>query len=387
MNNVDFVLNIYVVIGIAAIAQGIFLGLFMFFKKRKQKISAYLLGILLLIFAFILTHDVLSYSRYMLEVPHFLGLGPVFTFTIGPLIFLYIRFICIKNLKLKWVDLLHFAPTLIVFFSRIDLFSMPINFKIEKLIKAFNTIDNNSFPNANISELFQHFIIWHLQPLIYLLLSIYLIYKYNHAIKDQFSDISKLRLHWMRNLLYGYLFIWFIESALEIVPYLTSFINIYNKPVSIVLMSIHIYLFNIIALNHKDENIGILIDKKLNDVFSKQKLPDDELRLIHKKILKVFGDDKIYKDGRLTLKRVSKNIDISSRYISLAINTIEQKNFFDFVNGYRVNEAKELLKNESYNKYTIAAIGELVGFNSRDAFYRAFKKEYNITPAAYKKSS
>ncbi|WP_074410401.1 MULTISPECIES: helix-turn-helix domain-containing protein [Aquimarina] len=384
MEENKLIINIYTIIGIAAITQGIFLGLYMFVKKRAHKTRAYLLGFLLLIFAFILIHDVLSYSRYMISVPYFLGLGPVFTFAIGPLIFLYVRFICIKGIRLKWVDFLHFIPTLFVFINRIELFLLQKEEKVRKLQNAYVYLDSNQKSNQTIVEAFQHFTIWHIQPFIYLLLSLVLIYKYNNYIKQYFSDISKLQLSWMKNLLFGYLLIWGIESSIELFPVVFNLESVYSKPVSIVLMSLHVFLFVIIALNHTDESIGVTIDQFDKKEKKTIELPDEEIESLRFKIKNAFKSDKLYHNPKLTLRKLSDTVAVNSKQVSYIINHIEHKNFFDFVNDYRVEEAKLLLEDDDYYKYTIAAIGEMVGFNSRDAFYRAFKKKYGRTPASFR---
>ncbi len=58
--------------------------------------------------------------------------------------------------------------------------------------------------------------------------------------------------------------------------------------------------------------------------------------------------------------------------------------FRDVVNGYRVEEAKKLLREDQ--QLTVLAIAHRVGFNTNDAFYRAFKKHSDATPAAYRKN-
>ena len=62
------------------------------------------------------------------------------------------------------------------------------------------------------------------------------------------------------------------------------------------------------------------------------------------------------------------------------------QNFFDFINGYRIKEAKRLLVDPKGELLTILAIAEEVGFNSKSSFNTAFKKITGMTPTEYKKS-
>ena len=57
-----------------------------------------------------------------------------------------------------------------------------------------------------------------------------------------------------------------------------------------------------------------------------------------------------------------------------------------YINGYRVKEAKHLLKLKTYNKYSIEGIARNVGFNSKSSFNNAFKRFTGLTPSQYKKS-
>ena len=70
--------------------------------------------------------------------------------------------------------------------------------------------------------------------------------------------------------------------------------------------------------------------------------------------------------------------------MSLAINEGLKKNFYDLVNGYRVEEAKRLLVDPNSNNYTVLSIGFEAGFNSKTTFNTVFKKFTGLTPTAYR---
>ena len=101
----------------------------------------------------------------------------------------------------------------------------------------------------------------------------------------------------------------------------------------------------------------------------------------------LFETEKTYRQQGLSVDDVVQKLQTNSKYLSNAINRHFQKNFTEFVNTYRVEEAIEILKeqNESgeYAHYTIQAIAETVGFNGRTAFYAAFKKIVGLTPTEY----
>ena len=102
---------------------------------------------------------------------------------------------------------------------------------------------------------------------------------------------------------------------------------------------------------------------------------------------RLFEEDKIYRQPKLSIVEVAEKLGVSRTRLSAVFNQVLQKPYNDFVNGYRVAEAIEMLKNQSeggkYAQYTIQAIAEAVGFTSTSGFYLAFNKEVGATPTEY----
>ena len=94
-----------------------------------------------------------------------------------------------------------------------------------------------------------------------------------------------------------------------------------------------------------------------------------------------------FTDANLTLKKLANQTNIPERQLSQTINTELQQNFYEFLNHYRIEAAKQLLVDPSYEHLTILAIAYEVGFNSKSSFNAAFKKIAGITPSQYKKQS
>ena len=68
------------------------------------------------------------------------------------------------------------------------------------------------------------------------------------------------------------------------------------------------------------------------------------------------------------------------------VNKFSGKNFSDYINSLRVEEAKRCLRNPGFEAYTMVAIGLECGFNSKSTFYTAFKKFTGQTPTSFRKS-
>ncbi|MGB1270365.1 MAG: helix-turn-helix domain-containing protein, partial [Flavobacteriaceae bacterium] len=94
--------------------------------------------------------------------------------------------------------------------------------------------------------------------------------------------------------------------------------------------------------------------------------------------------ESLYLNSNPTIHELSQKLNSNSKSISYILNNEFKQNFVSFINTYRINAAKEILSNSKYQNYTIEAIGEEVGFNSKSAFNRAFKKYTDTTPSQYR---
>ncbi len=92
-----------------------------------------------------------------------------------------------------------------------------------------------------------------------------------------------------------------------------------------------------------------------------------------------------YLDSNLSLQKTAEQLDIAPRVLSQAINENEQQNFSEFVNGYRIQKAKELLLDTTYAKEKIATIAYDCGFGNVTSFNITFKTVTGHTPSQYRK--
>ncbi|MEP2058400.1 MAG: helix-turn-helix domain-containing protein [Maribacter litoralis] len=104
--------------------------------------------------------------------------------------------------------------------------------------------------------------------------------------------------------------------------------------------------------------------------------------MLLKQLETVLKDKKLYTDPNLKLLELAYRLDISAHELSKLINENLERNFTDLINEFRIEEAKQLINNNSL--YTMEAIGQQCGFNSKSAFYKAFKKFTHLTPTQYK---
>ena len=115
-------------------------------------------------------------------------------------------------------------------------------------------------------------------------------------------------------------------------------------------------------------------------------LPDSTDRTIMEKIEQLMNKKKLYTNAELSLDMLATELGMRRRYVSGAINVCTSKNFFTYVNEYRVKEAIRLMSDAGNEDRTIDAIGFDSGFNDRKTFHRIFKQFTGLTPGAFRDS-
>jgi AraC-like DNA-binding protein len=118
--------------------------------------------------------------------------------------------------------------------------------------------------------------------------------------------------------------------------------------------------------------------------YEKSALTSDRAKDIRQRLEERMDSRKPYLDAELTLPRLAESLEIPSYQLSQVINESMGTSFFELVNRYRVNEAMRLLKDPQRSAYTVLAIAEEAGFNSKTAFNSAFKKVTGRTPSEFR---
>ncbi len=117
--------------------------------------------------------------------------------------------------------------------------------------------------------------------------------------------------------------------------------------------------------------------------YQSNQLKQFDLKYLSEKLTNLMVSKKIYRDEALNLSKLAKQMELSEHQLSEFLNQHMGRNFFHFINHYRISEAKELCaKDPTKNILNIALE---VGFPSKSTFYDAFKREVGISPTEYRK--
>lgn len=120
--------------------------------------------------------------------------------------------------------------------------------------------------------------------------------------------------------------------------------------------------------------------------YAKSGLSDEQLLRYKQRLDRIMGSEQAFMQPDLTLPKLAETVDCSVNHLSQVINSGFGVSFFDYLNRYRIEHARELLEQRDSRDNAILNIAFKVGFNSNSAFYAAFKKYVGQTPAQYRRT-
>jgi AraC-like DNA-binding protein len=215
---------------------------------------------------------------------------------------------------------------------------------------------------------------------LYLLKSFQLLKKFRKEEKEAFS-FQQSPLTYLNFFLFSVtacLFTWAI-SFLNAVLFNDeiSFVNYESIWVAI---PVFIYVIGYFSLK-QPELFRIPFEEKSTE--KKARLTESEAIVLKQKLDSLMQNERVFLDSNLTLRDVSETLQTSTNNISWLLNNVYKTTFYDFINGYRVEEFIEKIKNNEHLTHTILALSMDVGFNSKSTFNKAFKITMNETPSNY----
>lgn len=122
-----------------------------------------------------------------------------------------------------------------------------------------------------------------------------------------------------------------------------------------------------------------------DEKYAKSSLSEKESVDIWQQINSLMDEEELYLNPEFRLNDLAEKTGRSVHHVSQAINQQDGASFSDFLNGYRIDKSRKLLQSDKAKQYTILAIAYESGFNSKTAFYNAFKKHTGTTPSKFLK--
>ena len=350
-------------------------------KKRTNNTANNILALLLLTLGVSCFFYSFNSLEFYLKFPHLIRADWGIPLLFGPLIYTYTQLLTNKT---RWNKelLVIFTPYII---NLIVLFPFFIK-SAEKKIQILDYFTASITTGTDYYLYYSHGlnIVIAIISITYADMSIKTLITYKRNLLYEFSNTEKLKLDWLRILLYSFM----ILSLVFVILYILKINDRYPQFDYTVYYYFAIFIF-IYILTYKtlslpqitiaDNNIS---ESKVENISTPSKtLSEEAIRLKNYMIT-----EKPFLNGELTATVLSESLNMTRHQISRILNEEIGSNFYDFVNQYRVEEFKERISAKENDHLTLLAIAYDSGFNSKTTFNTFFKKVTGITPSAYKKS-
>ena len=288
-----------------------------------------------------------------------MGTGMPLQFLIGPSFYFYVAYTLGEKKVFRKIDYVHFSPLIISALAALPYYLKP---GIEKVQFIGSPVVDVPIERA-----------WYL-GLQLILTIMYLFFVYRLLAKHKKSDAG---WQWLKNINTAF---WVLTVIYLVTTPLFFTINQYLVEVRTafqISLSLFIHLVGFLIL--RQSHILGRIGKQKPDLNLNAKLMDD----LSQRVTSFMSKEEPWLQSDFTLRQLSDAIESNSLYTSTVLNQSFGKNFSDFVNGYRLDRAKELLVK---NELKLFAVALESGFANKNSFNRVFKKLTGMTPSEYREN-
>jgi AraC-like DNA-binding protein len=338
-----------------------FLALVLFGWKRGNKLSDVLLGAFLLLYSLGNLGSVPTHAGFIAEVPQIFGLFMPFIFLIGPFLCLYILSLTRPDFRIAKKHMLHFVPYAVaLFLFFVFVYIRSADYKLG-LLRRMQTGEELLGITVYMTARIVH-------VLVYLALCLYLLRRHAKTLPDNFSALERINLSWLRLLVlaYGTGLVAIVILAQLDVP--DTGLHIYSTLVILIIGARGMTQPEIFR------RVAVPADApKAGPKYERSSLTREQAEEAEKLLLAVMENDRLYLDEELSLRSLAEKIGFAPSHVSQVINERLKKNFYDFVNAYRVEEAQRVLRDPRRRDEKILGIALDTGFASKVAFNRVFK--------------
>jgi AraC-like DNA-binding protein len=371
-------------IHVIGVVQGLLLAGLLIFNPKTTTASR-LLGTLCLLLAFNFLGSFIYLEREINIFSPLIGFHAFLPTCFGALLYLYCRHAIIDR-PLAPKDLWHLLPLVVCYLLNIEFFLSSSEVKLDIILHGTENLKTLKIAEAIMS----------IQAFAYLGLSMLMVRRIQNKANQTLSNFNPEMFSWLWKLLFLVLVIWSLKEMMGTAQYPFLFYSAGDVLIIILIYSIAMaqwrnpVLFQIVQLNPSTIEASIETKRIAIDTTSATNSATNSGALdpsIRSSLLKVvrqnMQEHQSYLDNQLTLTRLAQIVGISTHHLSEVLNQCDGKNFYQFVNEYRINYICEKMKQD--NEIKILDLAMSAGFSSKSTFNAVFKQFVKLTPSQYRK--
>ncbi len=364
---------------------GIFLCFFLQFlllTKKQASTSDRILAVWMFVIGLHLFSYYLYYLGFWEKYPHMSGIHHPFPLLHGPFLYLYVLFSMKSDQRFHWKNYLHFGPAALFYIYMIPFFFFYS--AEEKLMVNHRELDD--YAAFIIFSLFAFFA----SGIGYAIASYRLLGRYDSLTNQNFAYKESIDLSWLKYFIWGIGMIFLISGIVVMLEWGLGVHFGFNTDLVLYVPLVGFILFlGYSGIRHRNvfadgtSQIQQIVEPKPSGEYVRSGLKAELAQQYHGKLIALMNTKKPYLEPKLSLGNLADELGITANHLSQIINQYEDKNFFDFVNTYRVEEFKQRVADPANSNYSILAIALDSGFNSKSSFNQVFKKITGKTPTQY----
>ncbi|WP_188152204.1 helix-turn-helix domain-containing protein [Teredinibacter waterburyi] len=378
--------QVYLILDVITVFLLLFFALFLFTSQRGNRLSNLLLAALMFSSACAYMDGVLIKLQLNVHYnyTHIVHAAMSFDYLLGPLLLLYLQSRIQQSFRLVSRHGLHFIA-----------FICHFGYMIYRLGFGPQTLEQQQVAANYVFSFAEVRVLTSLSTLymgLYLVWLYLLLYRYHRELGANFSTIKNRNLGWMLLLVGGF-------TCATLMRYANNLLWLQFPEIAYV-NPLDLKLFAVMGL-FVATNAVVFVTLQQPDILqlpanaklmaipaipAKQALLPDSVKLEYVAMVRNYMErQKPYLDSDLTLNSFAQQLDIPAHHLSHVLNADFHKNFYEFVNGYRIEEAKDRLC--AHNAEKITDIMYACGFNSKSVFNTTFRTMTGITPSQFRKAN
>lgn len=361
----NFLFRFTVQLSVLGIVQAVFLALVVLFFSRGKKSNGPFLASFLLTLGLVMMFPILQ-KNLDSQWPYLWCVCDALVFLLGPFLFLYLRGIWVKT---TFRDLWPHSLAFVIYALSLYLF---LRFGSDPAAANPSWVPCLLFLAAKIGHLGY-----------YVKLGLALVRDQSKIAEGCFSDFNKISTLWAQQLLYGLGAIVFAALVLYLAALFKGGWGDEVDFIVIALFTPYIYLVSFRGLTMPALITPFFEDRKPNR--GEKQIHDPDADLVLCDLKRLMDEEKLFLDSQLRIRDLAEKVSCSVHSLSGILNGRLGKNFYEYVNRYRVDEALKKLSNPNLKHQSVLNIALDSGFNSKTAFNTVLKKITGQTPSVYRR--
>jgi AraC-like DNA-binding protein len=367
---------------------------------RTNRVANRLLAALMAVFTISLASVLYYASGLTYEYPHLFGISYPLPWVFGPLVYLYTLAASDRAWRFRARHALHFAPVIAVVIVTLPIYLMSGSDKMA----LFDRLQAGDVPTVlAVLEPTKY-----LSGLAYSVATVLLLRRHGRRVRDSYSNTERVNLRWLLALAGAAAAIWLFATVTEAAGVLSGSARSNGPDLDALAVALLVYAIGYMGLRQPEIFRYDVPPPKASAASAPTEpapeggaeqpaeptdprqprtgLGEREAARLKADLLALMEREHLHRDPELTLASLAEALSSTPHKVSELLNAELGQTFYDFVNGYRVDEVRRRLAEPKAKQLSVLALAMDAGFASKSTFNDVFKKRTGQTPSTYRKA-